>query len=137
MLWVRSLMSFSGLWIPSKMEPMIPGPSSTERGFPVRSTGSPTDTPAGFTLSKIKNRCNCRTFFLMSPHGQKDTRLLVDLDGGHVPLQSNNLPHQLAVANADQLIHGRARHGRGRHHCENKGGTIRPSQAKKLQLSRS
>lgn len=24
----------------------MPGPSSTERGFPVLSTGSPTDTPA-------------------------------------------------------------------------------------------
>ena len=45
MLWVSSLMSFSGLWIPSKMEPMMPGPSSTDRGFPVRRMGSPTVRP--------------------------------------------------------------------------------------------
>lgn len=52
MLCVMSLMSFSGRWIPSKIEPMIPGPSSTERGFPVRSTGSPTETPAVSELRK-------------------------------------------------------------------------------------
>ena len=36
----------SGRCIPSKILDSIPGPSSTERGFPVRSTGSPTHTPA-------------------------------------------------------------------------------------------
>lgn len=39
-------MACRGLWIPSKMPPKIPGPSSTESGFPVLSTGSPTVTPA-------------------------------------------------------------------------------------------
>uniref|UniRef100_A0A1I8J7Y4 UV radiation resistance-associated gene protein n=1 Tax=Macrostomum lignano TaxID=282301 RepID=A0A1I8J7Y4_9PLAT len=34
-----------GRWIPSKMEPIIPGPSSTDSGLPVLSTGSPTVTP--------------------------------------------------------------------------------------------
>ena len=38
--------TFRGLWMPSKMFSMIPGPSSTERGLPVLSTGSPIVTPA-------------------------------------------------------------------------------------------
>ena len=61
-------MSFSGRWIPSKMEPMIPGPNSTERGFPVRSTGSPTDTPAGFKLrnSNIVG-CECSVYQCADP----------------------------------------------------------------------
>lgn len=46
MLLLSELISVSGRWIPSKMAPMIPGPSSTERGFPVPRTGSPTHTPA-------------------------------------------------------------------------------------------
>ena len=33
------------LWIPSKMEPMMPGPSSTDRGLPVLRMGSPTVRP--------------------------------------------------------------------------------------------
>jgi len=45
MLFVSSLMSFKGRWIPSKMLPKIPGPNSTDNGLPVRSTGSPTVTP--------------------------------------------------------------------------------------------
>lgn len=47
---VISLMSFKGRCIPSKMLPIIPGPSSTDRGLPVRSTGSPTVTPANQRL---------------------------------------------------------------------------------------
>ena len=31
----------SGRWMPSKMPPMSPGPSSTESGAPVRRTGAP------------------------------------------------------------------------------------------------
>ena len=31
---------------PSKILPMMPGPSSTDNGFPVLNTGSPTVTPA-------------------------------------------------------------------------------------------
>jgi len=34
-------------FIPSKMLPIHPGPSSTDSGLPVRNTGSPTVTPAG------------------------------------------------------------------------------------------
>mmetsp|Transcript_17529 Transcript_17529/g.68000 ORF Transcript_17529/g.68000 Transcript_17529/m.68000 type:complete len:250 (+) Transcript_17529:1102-1851(+) len=45
MLLLISAMFCSGRWIPSKISPMIPGASSTERGFPVRSTGSPTWQP--------------------------------------------------------------------------------------------
>ena len=37
--------SLRGRWIPSKIDPMIPGPSWTERGFSVLRTGSPTVTP--------------------------------------------------------------------------------------------
>lgn len=32
------------------MAPNIPGPSSTDRGLPVRNTGSPTVTPADYLL---------------------------------------------------------------------------------------
>ena len=60
MLLVMSLMSFRGRWMPSKMEPIIPGPSSTERGFPVRRTGSPTDTPAD---SRLREQTKCCCFF--------------------------------------------------------------------------
>lgn len=49
-------MSERGLWIPSKMAPIMPGPSSTDRGFPVRSTGSPTETPAKDVLRKSSSR---------------------------------------------------------------------------------
>lgn len=52
---VSSLMSFRGLWIPSKIEPKIPGPSSTDKGFPVRSTGSPTVTPDVSSYTWLKN----------------------------------------------------------------------------------
>mmetsp|Transcript_7003 Transcript_7003/g.9837 ORF Transcript_7003/g.9837 Transcript_7003/m.9837 type:complete len:217 (-) Transcript_7003:278-928(-) len=38
-------MSSSGRWIPSKIVPMMPGPSSTDKGAFVRSTGSPTVSP--------------------------------------------------------------------------------------------
>ncbi len=41
-----------GLWIPSNMLFMIPGPSSTDNGFPVRNTGSPTVKPA-ITIQSI------------------------------------------------------------------------------------
>lgn len=40
--------------IPSKILVMIPGPNSTDNGFPVRKTGSPTVTPARKT--EISNR---------------------------------------------------------------------------------
>lgn len=64
-LLVRSLMSFSGRWIPSKMEPMIPGPSSTESGFPVRRTGSPTDTPAYHHIQENQSNSDWRvTIFI-------------------------------------------------------------------------
>jgi hypothetical protein len=33
-------------YLPSKILVMIPGPSSTDNGLPVRKTGSPTVTPA-------------------------------------------------------------------------------------------
>lgn len=46
----------------------------------------------------------------------KDTSLLVDLDRGHVSLQSNDLSHQFAVSDTDQLVHGCSGHGSGRHH---------------------
>lgn len=39
-------MACKGLWIPSKIPPKIPGPNSTDSGFPVLNTGSPTVTPA-------------------------------------------------------------------------------------------
>ena len=42
---VMSAMSASGRWMPSKMVPMMPGPSSTDSGLRVRSTGSPTVSP--------------------------------------------------------------------------------------------
>lgn len=38
--------------LPSKILVMIPGPSSTESGLPVRKTGSPTVTPAKFMKQK-------------------------------------------------------------------------------------
>jgi hypothetical protein len=55
MLFVISLMSFKGRWIPSKMLPKIPGPNSTDKGLPVRSTGSPTVTPdvSSYTCNNI------------------------------------------------------------------------------------
>ena len=36
--------SFSGRWIPSNIEDIIPGPSSTDKGCPVGNTGSPGPT---------------------------------------------------------------------------------------------
>jgi hypothetical protein len=55
MLCVIALMSCKGRWIPSKMLPKIPGPNSTDKGLPVRSTGSPTVTPdvSSYTCNKI------------------------------------------------------------------------------------
>ena len=50
----------------------------------------------------------------------EDTRLLVDLDGGQVPLQTNDLPHQFTVTHTDQLVHGGSTHLLRRHHY--KGG---------------
>ena len=47
--------TFSGRWIPSKMFPMMPGPSSTDRGLPVRSTGSPIVTPAELLSRTVCN----------------------------------------------------------------------------------
>lgn len=44
--WTGGLSTFNGLWIPSKILSMIPGPSSTDKGLPVRNTGSPIVTPA-------------------------------------------------------------------------------------------
>ncbi len=41
-------MTLRGLWIPSKIWSKIPGPSSTERGCLVLSTGSPTVSPAEY-----------------------------------------------------------------------------------------
>ena len=38
-----------------------------------------------------------------------------DLYGGHVPLQPDDLPDQLAVAHPDQLVHGRPWHVLGSH----------------------
>ena len=46
-----SEMASSGRWMPSKMLPMMPGPSSTDSGCPRRSTGSPTVRPAARTLA--------------------------------------------------------------------------------------
>ncbi len=42
---VAFMMSSSGRWMPSKMLPMRPGPSSTLMGDPVDSTGSPGPRP--------------------------------------------------------------------------------------------
>mmetsp|Transcript_2048 Transcript_2048/g.7143 ORF Transcript_2048/g.7143 Transcript_2048/m.7143 type:complete len:201 (+) Transcript_2048:934-1536(+) len=42
---VERKMSSSGRWMPSKMVSMMPGPSSTERGAFLRTTGSPTVRP--------------------------------------------------------------------------------------------
>lgn len=39
-------MALRGRWMPSKMVVSRPGPSSTDRGLPVRSTPSPTVRPA-------------------------------------------------------------------------------------------
>jgi hypothetical protein len=36
----------SVFFLPSKILVIIPGPSSTDKGLPVRKTGSPTVTPA-------------------------------------------------------------------------------------------
>ena len=36
----------NGLWMPSYILPMMPGPNSTDSGLPVRNTGSPMVTPA-------------------------------------------------------------------------------------------
>lgn len=77
-------MSFRGRWIPSKMDPMIPGPNSTERGFPVRSTGSPTDTPAVFQLRKI--------------HQSLDRR------PGLCPAMSNSYKRRGAVVDSSQYL---------------------------------
>jgi len=38
-------MAFRGLWIPSKIVPSAPGPSSTDSGAPVLATTSPTVRP--------------------------------------------------------------------------------------------
>ena len=40
-----SAIFLSGRWMPSKMFPITPGPSSTERGCLDRATGSPTVSP--------------------------------------------------------------------------------------------
>ena len=45
-------------------------------------------------------------------------RLLVDLNGGQVALEANDLAHELQVADAHQLVHGTARHLVGHHHCQ-------------------
>lgn len=50
---------------PSKMLPMIPGPSSTDRGFPVLNTGSPTVTPA-YIKSRLHIKCMWQQSLIIS-----------------------------------------------------------------------
>jgi hypothetical protein len=70
-----------------------PGPSSTDKGFPVRSTGSPTITPAaGAHVSIAESRVdNARDIYL--------TRLFVHLDGCLVAADPNDFAHKLVMAN--------------------------------------
>ena len=64
-----SEIDLSGRWIPSKIVSISPGPNSTDKGLPVRVTGSPTVTPAthvivsGFHGSVRQNNC-----VHLSPH---------------------------------------------------------------------
>ncbi len=53
-------MSSKGRWIPSKMLPIIPGPNSTDRGLPVRKTGSPTLTPEVSSYTYNNNNNNIK-----------------------------------------------------------------------------
>lgn len=58
--------------------------------------------------------------------GRKDTGLLVHLDGGQVPLEADDLAHQLGVAHAHQLVHGCPHHAAGRDHCRDRRGCDEP-----------
>ena len=66
---------------PSKMLPMIPGPSSTDSGFPVRRTGSPTVTPAvwgqGHLVTTLKFECKLHT--LQCNNIPSDTGLIFNI----------------------------------------------------------
>jgi len=46
MFYIIFLFEIILIYLPSKILPIIPGPSSTDRGLPVLRTGSPTVTPA-------------------------------------------------------------------------------------------
>ena len=49
------------------------------------------------------------------PLRHKLTRLLVDLNGGHVALETDDLSDKLAVTDTNELVHGRTGHLLGRH----------------------
>src|SRR5271154_7033059 len=70
------------------MVSMRPGPSSTDRGLPVRFTGSPTVTPAA------KKHYQYHAVPLMS---QGSTSFLVYLDRGLVCLDSDHFSYQFFI----------------------------------------
>src|SRR5262245_11800802 len=84
-----------------------PGPSSTESGFWVRRTGSPTLTPAGRTSASHPHR--------PMPGYPARTCLLVDLDGSPVAADPDDLSDQTVVAHLDQLVHGHSLEVLGHH----------------------
>lgn len=57
---IKEGVTFSGRWIPSKMFSIIPGPSSTDSGLPVLSTGSPIVTPAVIMCQGLQRCCSGR-----------------------------------------------------------------------------
>src|ERR1700743_2860577 len=85
--------------MPSYIVSIKPGPSSTDKGLPVRRTGSPTVTPAGMQSAKAQiNLSSSRT------------GLLVDLNSGLVCFYTDHLAHQRIVAHFAELVHGNPNH---------------------------
>jgi len=70
---------------------MRPGPSSTDNGSCVRSTGSPTVTPAA-RMGQLQV-----SFLQICTH----TRLLVHLNCGFICFYSDDLPHKRIVTNTN------------------------------------
>ena len=67
----------------------LPGPSSTERGFPVLYTGSPTVRPAIIEVSVDLSL----------------TGILIALNGGGVTFKLDDLTHKLVPPDLHELIH--------------------------------
>ncbi len=69
-------------------------------------------------------------FCLPSVHSEKDTGVLVDLDGGHVSLETDDFPDELGVPDPNQLVHSGARHLLCRHHCNSNTASGRSAHAR-------
>lgn len=84
---------------------ILPGPSSTDKGFPVLKTGSPTETPALdvvkktnskiYILDHVPGHVNWTT--LQSKIFKADTCFFIDLNGCKISFQSDYFSYKLTV----------------------------------------